>query len=168
MKRRWLIPLVVFPLVCVAVVAVTVQLVHRQHTVPLEECSEVYRQYCDTPGIRAAFIKDKQINDTLRLDMTLLQAEDSLTFVDFLKNTGRSDEYISDMMLSEVDENIRFTGLKPRGTLTSPIDPIRTNNDVVSIFPALHSIAVFHVETEEEMDAVLVGNFLEKIKITTQ
>ena len=166
MRRRWIwwgIPLVL----CVAAVVVPVLVVYHQRTVPFDQCSEVYKQYHDYPGIRAAYIRDKQINDTLFLDMTLLQAKDSLTFVELLKSAGRSEEYINDMMISVVDENTRFTGLKPKGKLTPPIDPIRTNNDVVSIFPALHSIAIFHIKTDSEIDAVYVENFREKIKIAT-
>lgn len=73
MKRRWLITLLLF-----IMVPVTAVLLHCwPRPVPLEECSEVYRRYADTDGVRATYIKDYRVNDTLTVDVTLLQATDS-------------------------------------------------------------------------------------------
>ena len=70
MIRRWTITLVI---ICVAVVLGTVW--HRcARTVPLAECSEVYRRYADTPGINAAYVKDYRVNDTIAFNATLLEA----------------------------------------------------------------------------------------------
>ena len=41
------------------------------------EPSELYLRYKHADGIKASFIKDYRINDTLTLDVTLLQATDS-------------------------------------------------------------------------------------------
>jgi len=47
------------------------------HTLSYDECSDVYRHFADMrlPGVRVTYIQDKIINDTLRLPVTLLQAE---------------------------------------------------------------------------------------------
>lgn len=47
------------------------------HTLSHDECSDVYRHFADMrlPGVRVTYIQDKIINDTLRLPVTLLQAE---------------------------------------------------------------------------------------------
>lgn len=47
------------------------------HTLNYDECSDVYRHFADMrlPGVRVTYIQDKIINDTLRLPVTLLQAE---------------------------------------------------------------------------------------------
>ena len=47
----------------------------RSHprTVPLAECSDVYRRYADTPGVNAAYIKDYRVNDTLTICATVLE-----------------------------------------------------------------------------------------------
>ena len=47
-------------------------------TVPLWECSEVYRRYADSEHVAAAFLKDFRVNDTVCVDVTLLEARDSL------------------------------------------------------------------------------------------
>ena len=47
------------------------------HTLNHDECSDVYRHFADMrlPGVRVTYVQDKIINDTLRLPVTLLQAE---------------------------------------------------------------------------------------------
>ena len=55
-------------------VAVTLVLVMRQPTVPLGECSELYRRYADSQDIRAAYIKDYRLNDTITICATILEA----------------------------------------------------------------------------------------------
>lgn len=42
-----------------------------------DECSPVYRHFADMQmeGVRITYIKDKKINDTLRLPVTLIEAE---------------------------------------------------------------------------------------------
>ena len=75
----------VFLGLCLVAATVPAAIVYWRHTVPLSQCSEVYRRYRDLPGVQASFIHDKQINDTLSLDMTLFVAYDSLAFVNLLK-----------------------------------------------------------------------------------
>ena len=69
MKRRAIITLLI---VCLAVVLGYVWRRYA-HTVPLAECSEVYRRYADTPGINAAYIRDYRVNDTVTFNATLLE-----------------------------------------------------------------------------------------------
>ena len=46
-------------------------------TVPFSECSELYQRYADNEHVAASFVRNYRINDTLTLDVTLLQATDS-------------------------------------------------------------------------------------------
>ena len=43
-------------------------------TLPPERCSELYQRYYTSSDIRASFIKDKIINDTVTADVTVLEA----------------------------------------------------------------------------------------------
>ena len=47
------------------------------HTLSHDECSDVYRHFADMQmeGVRVPYVRDKVVNDTLRLPVTLLQAE---------------------------------------------------------------------------------------------
>ena len=62
--------------VAVCLVAVCLVLVVKCHprTLPIEECSQVYKDYADDPHVAVAFIKDFPVNDTLRVDVTTLRA----------------------------------------------------------------------------------------------
>ncbi len=73
MTRRTLITLLLF------VVAIGGALAWKYwpRTVPWEECSALYRQYAHADGIEATFLRGYRVNDTLSIDVTLLQATDS-------------------------------------------------------------------------------------------
>ena len=123
---------------------------------PSGETSEVYRQYRHQPGVRAAFIRQMPINDTLRLDMTLLEAEDSAAFAALLRTMGEREEFIRDMATlreihinQENGYNIRYTG---NWKSSSGIE------QEVSYFPVRRCVAVFHTISEKEMDAVFDRN----------
>ena len=150
MRRRWTITLLLTPLL-LAVVALAV---YRCHSVPLSQCSEVYQRYHDTPGIQASFIKDKQINDTITADMTILVAEDSTSYVWLLKDLGYSDDLIEFyMFVSFSDEDNRFTG--------------KYNNSVIADFPQKRTVILFDSQNETDKTAILEENLKESLKIKT-
>lgn len=160
-KRMWLLTLALSLLAVLAAVAWRCW----PRTVPLSQCSEVYRRYHDTPGIQASFIKNKQINDTLRLDMTILEAEDSLAFANMLKSMGKSDEYITDILSLGGNTDKCYSGTFRRRELGSLGDSDDANNEVRSVFPVRMTVAIFHTRTAEELKAVLQKSYYSKIKI---
>ena len=160
-KRMWLLTLALSFLAVLAAVAWRCW----PRTVPLSQCSEVYQRYHDTPGIQASFIKNKQINDTLRLDMTILEAEDSLAFANLLKSMGKSDEYITDILSLGGNTDKCYSGTFRRGELGSLGDSDDANNEVRSVFPVRMTVAIFHTRTAEELKAVLRKSYYSKIKI---
>lgn len=146
--RYWLF------VVAVGLVAalVTLVVICAPRTVPLEQCSELYRRFYDTPGIHASFIKNKRINDTIAVDMTLLKAEDSASYVWLLRELGCSDFVIAYFMsIDDMDENSRFTG--------------RYNNGVMIDLPQRRLCAFFDTDNEADKMTVLHENYKEKIKI---
>lgn len=161
-----------FPLLCLLTVGVSAAITYWRHTVPLAETSEVYRQYRHLPGVRAAFIRQMPINDTLRLDMTLLEAEDSAAFADLLRAMGKSEEYINDLgkmmkLYSKAENgyNVRFSGRCLRGSPSAPPDEDQTKNEVVSFFPVRKCVAVFHTSNETEIKTVLHLSYTDEIKV---
>ena len=50
---------------------------YTPHSLSYDECSEVYCYFVDMQmeGVRVTYVRDKVVNDTLRLPVTLLQAE---------------------------------------------------------------------------------------------
>ena len=151
-RRRWLYWIVVV-LIGLLLSAITSAVIYWRHTVPLSECSEVYRQYRHLPGVRAAFIRQMPINDTLRLDMTLLEAEDSAAFADLLIKMGKSEESVQYMMSKKHDEDDRYTGMMDEKT-------------VFAIFPSRKAVAFFETESKKQQIILLIGNLKQTIKIS--
>ena len=157
-RRRYRIFWVVFPLLCLLLTGAMTLLTIQRHTVPLSQCSEVYRRYCHLPGIQASFIRQLPINDTLRLDMTLFEAQDSVSFANLLHHMGKSDEYIIGIKKAVVDNNTRFVGRRPKGHPELPRDPEDKNNDVMAIFPARNEVAFLHSNSYDEARDALISN----------
>ena len=70
MKKNNLICVVLFVTVVVAMLAWG----YLARVVPYWQCSEVYKRYSRVEGVRATYMKDYRINDTLTVAVTLLEA----------------------------------------------------------------------------------------------
>ena len=147
-RRYWILPMAVG----LVAALLTVIVIRAPRTVPLAETSEVYRQYRHLPGVRAAFIRQMPINDTLRLDMTLLEAEDSAAFAALLIKMGKSEEFVQYIMSIEQEEEDRFTGKDEQ-------------NNIVVVFPNKKTVVVMG-EKEESRQKEIMWNYLnESVKL---
>ncbi len=163
-KRIW--RGLLFLLLCLLAALAAGAYVYWRHTVPLDECSEVYRRYHKAEGIQAAFIRDMPINDSISLDVTLFAADDSLAFVGLMKKWNISDSSIYDYRQGIVDEQSRFVGQCPKGHPELPPDKNDLdNNELLAIFPALKSAIILHTHNEKELDQIFEDIILKKFKL---
>lgn len=72
-KRFWLI----VALLAVLEVAAIFLINQWHHIFPSSEVSELYTKYAGREGMDASFIKNYRVNDTICMDVTLLQAHDT-------------------------------------------------------------------------------------------
>ncbi len=154
MKRRWIITLLLLPVVVLAVLFLTRNL----HTVPPDKCSDVYRQYKDTPGIKASFIKDYPLNDTTTIDVTMLQAQDTNVWnntIMKLFHVENPDEYIP--------RQITFL-LIPKNANGKPENKTLLDHDLIAGDKKELTIGLFHLETEKQYDAIFETYFNNLIK----
>ena len=149
---------------CLLVAAVTVFRLNLWNIRGVQP-SELYLQYKDLPGIQASFIKDKQINDSVCIDMTLLKAVDSSSFIQLLVKIDSPKDLIKVITTSPANSDRRFASLHPKGHPELPMDPVKMNNDVVVVFPTVRSVAVFHIMQEEHIKLILLGNTRKTINI---
>jgi len=140
MKRRWIITLLLLPVVVLAVLFLTRNL----HTVPPDECSDIYRQYKDTPGIKASFIKDYPLDDTTTIDVTMLQAQDSIIWKKL---------YVQILKLNKPDihnsAKVAFR-IIPKENQTSQTDNELLNKNLAAFSKDDLTIAFFHLETMQQ------------------
>ena len=154
-KRFWLI-IAILALVEALVCYVVLQ---REYLFPSDEVSEVYTRYADDESIDASFIKGYRVNDTLFLDVTLLQAKDSAGWA-----TLKTDFSIPDLppdFQQDIDAGIDLitTKLIPK----SPPPPSNFPDDVLAISSLNSTITVFHVNNDIEKHAVIFHNFEDSI-----
>ena len=134
------------------------------HTLSYDECSDVYRHFADMrlPGVRVTYVQDKIINDTLRLPVTLLQAEtdegwaaiDSLFGLTADRNKLINDTTIPDDVKEKfIKDAPRFTYQRShRKTPEQKIAPMDLCPDDVSvyIFPDLRCVTIYETGIEKE------------------
>jgi hypothetical protein len=148
------IPAIVF-LVIVAT-ALAVRLWPR--TVPFEQCSDLYQKYAAVEGIDAKFIKDYKVNDTIFIDVTLLEAKSDSAWL-----TLQTDFHIP-IIPEEYRELFENTDaidywLAPKGKYIPPMDSVLLNNDAVTVSRKKHLVSVFHLTNETQADVI----FLKKL-----
>ena len=144
--KRYVLPL----LIVLLPVAIYALWEWTPRTVPPERASELYRQYASNPHVAASFLKDFRVNDTVTVDVTLLEAKDDEGWEELREMTGgfplmeHEKEQLkrgNDIVQTWISEN---DSLKP-----SPnTDPINIFFCVMSFLK--RSILACHIETEEQ------------------
>ena len=140
MKRRHCISL----LIILAGIALSVWLLLHPRPLPYDLCGDIFLRYKDTPGIKAAFLKDYPLNDTTTIDVTMLQAQDSATWVDNLKQLhkiGKEEEF-----------NPQKISFKILPYSESPTDTC--SKIIVVGYSVDLTIGVFYMKNKQQFDAI--------------
>jgi len=155
-KRFWLV-------LGVLVLAESAALVfvRRPRTVPEGECSGVYQCYAHREGMEASFVRGFPINDTLKVDVTLLHAADGAGWDTLLCAFHIPAAVVE--MAEEDPESELFEWQSPRGrpetraiTKGPNRDPALTKDSLelcVCSF-AERQIVVYHTRNAKEVSAV--------------
>ena len=155
MKKSWPITL----LVCLLILGGGGLILGWPRTVPFDQCSDLYKQYVAVEGINATYIKDYKVNDTVFVDVTLLEAIDS-TGWDILKRDFEVASLPPELQqLVDNGEDLVFTKSIPK----SEMDKSDFPNDLLAISHMIHTVTVFHINSEIEKYAVLNHNYKEEI-----
>ncbi len=145
------------------------------HTLSYDECSDVYRHFADMrlPGVRVTYVQDKIINDTLRLPVTLLQAEtdEGWAAIDSLFGlTADRNKLINDTTIPDevkrlfLSNSPSFTYQRShRETPEQKIAPMDLCPEDVSvyIFPDLRCVTIYETGIEKEEAQVNNQNLME-------
>jgi len=131
-------------LVMAAVLLAMVRYRHGEAVVPRSQCSEVYRCYDHTDGIEASFVKDYSLNDSVAVDITLLQASTDSAWHRMKKDFGR--ELMDPKMESRLNKGQLLFYFAPKCDYTSKMDTAeKTNNDGILCSFTDKRICVFHI-----------------------
>ena len=139
--------------------AICVALLMHPRPLTAGECDEVYRQYCNTPGVKASFLKAFALNDTTAADVTLLQAQDSATWAELIISIcydGQRDDYLhSDIILHPV--NKADAAMMPDSTFNHEYLVVSRYSDM--------TIGFFHLENLKQ-EEVMIEYYIESITNT--
>ena len=159
MKRTGLITLAA----CFAVLVMAVVVIRYPRTVPLDECSEVYKRYKDVEGVRATYVKDYRVNDTLTFGVTLLEATTDSGWAKLVSKFNVPMEMV-ELAKSNPDIDIWVgQALKDRPEVLCDVSELNEEEaqelEIMTISMQMHTICIFHTCNKQEMDAI----FYEKI-----
>lgn len=158
-KRFWTV-IVIIAVIEVLVIALVQQ---WKYIFPINEVSPLYEHYAAIAGIDATFIKDFRVNDSVFIDVTLLEAKDSANWA-MLKR---------DFAVPELDSKIcQHIYNKKELIFSQPLTlshyPINIPSDTI-IFDELaisyysHTLTIFHAKNEKEILELCIHNLNESI-----
>ena len=133
--------------------------VYWPRTVPYAQCSDLYKRYAAIDGIDATFIKDFQVNDTLFLDVTLLEAKDSAGWDMLKRDFGIHDLPPAFQQLVDEGHDLVSTKKIPRQQNLSQQDTNGITYDVAAISRLMHAVSIFHTKDLSERRAAMDHNF---------
>lgn len=155
MKRSWLIT-IIYSLLLLGLGAVVI---FMPQVVPMDKCSDLYKRYANIDGIEATFIKDYRVNDSVTVDVTLLEATTDSAWGEVLQYFG-----VPDISLEDIDPGFEmFLRLVNRKDYTQSQDSVLLNNDVMSISYTQKTIGIFKTETLSQYLAVTHSKYDEMI-----
>lgn len=163
MLKRWIIPLLI------AVVPPLVVLSLLQRPPSTEECGDYYRRYESSEHIRTAFLHNYRVNDTLYLDVTLLQAIDSIGWevlkkdFEIVEITPEERQAMGEDVYKRVCRS--SVRLSPKSHPGAPVDKSTlSNNLVLGISREQRTVGLFHTNTEDEIHAVNIYKYHKNTK----
>lgn len=131
---------------------------------PSFSTSAVYKTYAAEQGIDATFLHNFPVNDTLAVDVTLLQATDSSGWERLKKDfeiveiTPEERQAMGEKVYKRVCRS--SVRLSPKEHPGAPMDKTDiSNNLVLGISREKCTIGIFHTNTEDEIHAVNIYKY---------
>ena len=152
--KQLILPAIIF--LAIVLVALAVRLWPR--TIPFDQCSDLYKRYAAVDGVVATFIKDYKVNDTVFVDVTLLEAIDSVSWTTLKKDFEVPDPSPDFQQFIDSGEDLIYVKLIPKTTASYTIlNPYP--NDVLAISHLNRTLTVFHIKNDVEKHAVKYYNY---------
>ena len=125
---------------------------------PTDEVSAVYTRYKDVEGIAASYIKDYKVNDTVFVDVTLLEAADSTKWDTLRYEFSIPEPEPAVKLALEVKNDLVLSRLVERNNYCKQVPPTASDYEIMAFVYGTRTICIFHVKTPVERHAVLYHN----------
>ncbi len=148
--KRWIITFLL-----TLAVAAAIGVVVWRHVLPMRSVSDLYRHYEHADGIAASYIHNFPVNDTLRVDVTLLEAT-----TDSAWQALCADFAISNMVetIKQIAPHVVFSRQVSRRDYSKVVFGDSPDAECLAISCDSKTFAVFHTRNAAEMNAVLHHN----------
>ena len=153
MKRMWPIKVLLF----VVIVGGALAIRYGASVVPYWQCSEVYKRYHKVEGVRASYIKNFPLNDTLTIGVTLLEATTDSGWAMLQRDFSITP--IPPEVINLIDSNSVDLWLASKRDYSRHKDSILSNNYLIAASRFKHKIAIFDIWSEEQLDAIYYYHF---------
>lgn len=150
MKRSWLITI----LFCLLLLGGGGAVLLLPQVVPFSQCSDVYKRYAKMDGVDASFIKDYKVNDTVRVDVTLLEAQtdSAWTILQTDFNVPIIPEEYRELVASS--NSVDFW-LASKDNPKDRKDTIISHNDIIVMSRQMQTICICHIENKHQANAIM-------------
>ena len=145
-------------LVALLVVAAVVVWHFVPRQLPYSECGDIYKHYAAVKGVEATYIKDYKVNDTVFVDVTLLEATDSVGWATLKKDFEVLDPSPELQQLIDNGKDLVYLKLIPKASTVGP-SPNTYPNDLLAVSHVNRTLNVFHVRNRTEDLAVRHYNY---------
>ena len=122
---------------------------------PPDQCGPTYQRYCHAPGVKASFVKDKRINDSLSVDATLLQAQTDLAWTGLLRDFAIPNPDADSLLRLALDLSHTVYKLASKAHPHQGADSVLVDNNVVLVSYQEHTLCVFEPQTEDQTHFIL-------------
>ena len=143
-------------IILVLAVATAVGVVVWRHVLPMRSVSDLYRHYEHADGIAASYIHNYHVNDTITLDVTLLEAT-----TDSAWQALCADFALSDMVetINQIAPHIVFSCLVNRHDYTQVALGDSPDAEILAISCDTKTFSIFHIHDTTEIHAVFWHNY---------
>lgn len=150
MKHSWIIITL-----CSLLIIAGACLMLMPRTVPIDQCSDVYRQYQGQEGLEVSFVKQYRVNDTTAVDVTLIHATTDSAWVSLC------EEFIPADYPYEFKEPLLYGQAVSQWTVSKTAPQIKVdissqnNYNLLVLSSKIKSVCIFHTENIEETLAII-------------
>lgn len=150
MRNTWPITI----LICLLILGGGAVLLLKPQVVPYEQCSDVYRKYAQTEGVDATFIKDYRVNDSVFVDVTMLEAktDSAWTILQTDFNVPIIPEEYRELFASS--NSVDFW-LASKDNPKDCTDTIISHNNIIAMSRQMQTICICHIENKRQADAIM-------------
>ena len=152
--KKWILAFLLLTFLGVAAVAAGRYLLPERHV------SDLYRRYHNADGIAASYIHNFPVNDTLTLDVTLLEAT-----TDSAWQALCADFAISDFVetIIQTAPHVVFSRQVNRRDYTQVVIGDSPDAEILSVSCDTKTFAIFHIHDTTEIYAVLHHNYKKSV-----